>query len=292
MLTVDIAQPAPRSAGPLEGIFRRFRIKILMAYALFLVENLMQLVQPWMMGTAINDWLAGSSRGLGLLLAVQFGLLASCVARRMYDTRAFVAIYADLAVRFVEDQRGKGTPISRIAARSALSRHLVDFFERDIPVVCQVVISLVGSLAMLSSYDTVLGATCFLALAPFAALGVRYGRFASRLTRRIHDQLEREVNVLQDGSAAEVADHYRSLGTRRVEAADREARFFAAIEFGALVFVGFAFVRFDVLSAMQAGTLAGILGYLTTLFFAVRNSFLLIDQSSRLWDVTTRLTGE
>src|SRR5213078_1387892 len=97
--------------------------------------NLARLALPLMLGWAINELLRGCWAGLALFLAHGLLSLGLAVARRMFDTRAFCGIYTDLASSAVVEQRRRGVSVSQVAARSALSRQVVDFFERDVPFV-------------------------------------------------------------------------------------------------------------------------------------------------------------
>src|SRR5262249_9162019 len=160
---VDPAAPAAPAAGTGGArawapwaLFVLYRRSILFTYALFNVENVLRVVQPTVLGLAVDDLLAGSGRGLGLLLGPHLARLLIGSWRRAYDTRTFTRIYADVASRVVLEQRAAGVPVSRVAARSALSRELVDFLERDVAVVVFGLYSLAGSLFWLASRDGLL----------------------------------------------------------------------------------------------------------------------------------------
>ena len=51
------------------------------------------------------------------------------------------------------DQRRRNVEVTRIAARSALSREFADFFEHYVPVAIQMVFLMVGGLTVLAAYD-------------------------------------------------------------------------------------------------------------------------------------------
>ncbi len=149
--TLITATAASPEQGPAEtparltlrGIFRPNKWRILATYGLFSLENLLRLAQPLVVGWAINDLLASSYRGLIWFLAQHLAHLAIGTVRQMYDTRAFTAIYTDLAAELVADQRAQGIAVSRVAARSAMSRNYVEFFEQYVPMVIRALYSVV-----------------------------------------------------------------------------------------------------------------------------------------------------
>src|SRR5262249_36089937 len=145
---------------------------------------------------AVNDLLAG--RYTGLLLAAQYLVnLVLGAGRRMYDTRTFTRIYAELAARLVIDQRRRGVDISRLSARSSLPRALVDFFERDVPFLFQALYSVGGSLVMIALFDRMLLVPCLVFLVVGALLTRALARRSQKLNQGLNDQIEREVDILQ-----------------------------------------------------------------------------------------------
>ena len=52
----------------LRALFAENRIRILSTYALFTIENLLRLAQPFALGWAINDLLTGQMLGVGVLV--------------------------------------------------------------------------------------------------------------------------------------------------------------------------------------------------------------------------------
>src|SRR5262245_37929158 len=159
------SEPAsPSRAGVLAGLVGAYKGRLLITYALFNLENLLRLAQPWVLGLAINGLMHSSYVELIVLVVQHLAHLLVGTLRRMYDTRAFTSIYTELATGLVGDQRGRKVAVSRVAARSALSREFVEFLERHVPVLFRSSYSVVGALVFLGLYDWMLVPLC-LALA-------------------------------------------------------------------------------------------------------------------------------
>src|SRR5262249_3801207 len=136
--------------------------------------NLLGLAQPLALGLAIGGVLAGAWVGLTIFLGQQIAHLIVGAARRAIDTRVYTTIYGAPATAVVLRQRTSDVPVSLVAARSALARQLVDFFERDLPFVLHVGFGVVGAVVMLGWYDGWLVLLCLAALGPAAVVGRRY----------------------------------------------------------------------------------------------------------------------
>ena len=189
-------------------MFRQYRGRILLTYFLFNVENLLRLAQPLLLGWAINGLLGSSYRGLIIYACGHTAHMMMRTVRQMYDTRTFTRIYADRAGQLVVDQRERGVDVSRVAARTTLSREFVDFFERHVPLMMRAMYSIVGALIMLVFFDWVVALLCLVLALPACILNFVYGRKTLTLSRFLHDDLEREVAVVEKAQSEEVSEHF------------------------------------------------------------------------------------
>jgi ABC-type multidrug transport system fused ATPase/permease subunit len=273
----------------LQTLFSQNRLKILATYTLFTIENLLRLAQPFALGWAINDLLTGRMVGVGVLVAQHILHLVVGLARQVYDTRTFSAIYSDVATRMIVLQRAAGVDASRITARASLSREFVEFFEHSIPMVMKVSFSVAGSIIMLAWYDWMIVACCLGLLIPAAFLSRFYSGWTRRLSRGLHDQLEREVDVIQSRDEIDVRNHFDEVARWRIRLSNAEAINFGLMEFfvlGAIVTVLF---RSCQLPAVQAGDIFAVFRYLMVLLMGLDNLPRLIQQFSRLRDVSSRI---
>jgi hypothetical protein len=126
-------------------------------YALTIIEDLLELSYPWATGLAINSLLVQDYRMIApVMIAWVLHTTIGC-GRQMYDTRLYTEVYNTIVIDTVLRQRQSGIEPTRVAARSAMSRELVTFFEKDMPVVLNALVSIVGSAAVLFYYDLVIG---------------------------------------------------------------------------------------------------------------------------------------
>lgn len=283
------AETAPIS---LRTLFWANRRRMLLTYGLFNIENLLRLAQPFVLGWAINDLLRGATFGLWLFVAQHLAHLAIGTFRQMYDTRAFTGIYTDLATRLVVDQRRRAIDVSRVAARSALSREYVEFFERYVPMILRSGYSVVGALAMLAYYDVWLVPICLALLVPAYVINRRYAWQTRRLSRRLHDELENEVDVIEPGTPDRVRGHYHSVAGWRIKLSDSEAVNFAAMEFFVLGVLTATLVRFCNTPGADAGGIFAVFRYVLMLIMGFDTLPKLIQQFSRLRDLDNRLAAE
>jgi ABC-type multidrug transport system fused ATPase/permease subunit len=279
-------------AWTLRSLFVAYRWRIMFTYGLLNLENLVHLAQPWVLGLAINDLIGSSYFGLVLFAAQYLAYVALSAWRRSYDARAFTGIYADLASRVVLRQRHQGVEISQVVTRSALSREVVDFFERDIPVVFQALYAVAGALVMLAVCDVVLVPCCLALLLPVAYFSIWGGRKSLTLNIGLNDELEREVDVIHRARRDEVHDHYRSVAGWRVRLADWQALNFAGTELFVVGLLAAALLRCCTADSPDLGRVFAVFGYVLMFVGSLANLPMLVQQVSRLRDINRRIGAQ
>jgi ABC-type multidrug transport system fused ATPase/permease subunit len=274
------------------SIFSAYRWRILATYALFNLENLLRVAQPLVLGWAIHDLLRSSVCGLAIFFGQHVLYMALGAARRVNDTRCFTRIHADLAAGLVLDQRRRQVEVSRVAARSALSREIVDFFERDVAIVLYVLYSVIGALVMLCWVDWVLVPWCLALVLPAYLLSRWTGRQSLLLNGRLNDQLEHEVEIIERAQPAEVRGHFDLIRRWRIMLSDRDAWSFGILELLIYVAMAAALVRTCARPGVDAGTILAVLGYVLMYVSGIANVPLLVQQFNRLRDIGRRLQSE
>ena len=286
------AQGTARVAGELTPLVRLFRANwrpLLLTYALYNVENVLSLVHPFVLGATINGLIRSEYGGLGLLVGRHLAHLFVGTARQMYDTRAFAGIYTQTVTRLVCRQRDAGVAVSTVAARSGLSRELVDFFEHQLKAVFSSIYGVIGALVMLAVYDPLLVAVCGLMLAPLAVLSRRLARRSSGVNVALNDQLEREVEVIEDGRRGPVSDHYHSLARYQVHLSDLGAWNFLQMEFFVLALIVAALARYCARPGVEAGDIYAVFSYIMMFVNGLDCVPMLTQQLARLHDIGGRV---
>jgi ABC-type multidrug transport system fused ATPase/permease subunit len=226
---------------------------------------------------------------LALLVGQHLAQLFVGTARRMYDTRTFSAIYTDTATRLVCQQRDAGVGVSQVAARSSLSRELVDFFEFELKGVFSSAYGVIGGLIMLVLYDRLLVGFCVLIVAPLLLVNRRLARRSFTLNASLNDQLEREVAVIEDGRDDSVREHYRLQAEWRVRLSDMEAWNFLQMEFFILALIVISLTRYCSHPGVEAGDIYAVFAYILTFVGGLDCVPRVTQQIARLNDIARRV---
>jgi ABC-type multidrug transport system fused ATPase/permease subunit len=279
-----------RALRVIKSIFKANWGSICLTYVLFAVENLLCVIQPYVLGLAIDGLLKRSYEALGWFAVQHLGHLVIGVARRAYDTRMFGRIHADLVTQIVLDHRRRDVEVTRVVARSALSREFVEFFEQQVPIVIQTAFLMIGGLAILATYDTALVNLCVALIVPACVLNTVYARRTFALSGRLHDALEREVDVIHRGEPAEIREHYETVAHCQIGLSDSEAKNFGTMELFVLALVVGSLVLSCGGVAATPGEIQAVLRYVWMFVNGLDGLPYLIQQMSRLCDVGRRCT--
>ncbi len=144
---------------------------------------------------------------------------------------------------------------------------------------------------MLAIFDAGLVVFCLGLIVPAFWLNRYYSRNTFALNRRLHDELEREVHVIEQGDANGVREHYAAAARWRVRLSDAEAINFSLMEFFILGVLLFSLVRFlRGATPRPAGDIFAVFRYVLMFIMGMDTVPRLVQQISRLRDIGFRLT--
>lgn len=209
--------------GVVSPYLRRRRLSLAASYTGVMVENVFELLYPFAIGLAVDSLLDDSYAGLVVFVGISLAHTTLGVLRQWHDARAFNRLYTDLASDLVERQHAEGVGTTAIVARAALTGEYVDFLQRDVDAAITAAFAVVGSLVMLCFYDPLLGLAAAATALPVAVLNRRLVRRSGRIFRRLNDQSELEVSLIEKASVADVRRHFRVIAGHWIPLSDAEA---------------------------------------------------------------------
>lgn len=280
----------PRSAIlTLKMLGRRHSRKLFLTLLLVVAENVMYLLYPLLAGFAINAIISGRTWHAVLYAAMVFAMWAIGAARRSVDTRTFARIYAELAVPVIVAQRSENQSASTIAARVALSREFVDFFEKHLPVLITSLASMTGAAVMLLAIEFWTGAGCLAILLFFACFLPGFTRKNDALFGRLNNRLEKEVSFVSNANAASLGRHYGVLASLRIRLSDREAYGYLAIGSVAALLFAATIAVMSSRGGTDAGHIYSVMTYMWMFAMSLDDGPQLLEKYSQLKDIGRRV---
>jgi hypothetical protein len=268
---------------------RPFRWRIAITYSLTVTEDLLSLSYPWATGIAINGLLARDYRMVApVMIAWLLHTTIGCI-RQLYDTRLYTKVYNAIVIDTVLRQRQSGIEPTKVAARSAMSREFVSFFEKDMPVVINTLVSIVGSAAILFYYDFIIGAVVAAQFIPVAILNRSYMRRSLMLNEGLNNELEHEVQVIDAAQEGAVTRHFTEVRSWRVKLSDADAVNWTAIEVLSILVFLLVLFRVTYLANAEVGTIFAIFVYVWHVMEKLDMMPTIVQQLMRLKDIRRRI---
>ncbi len=273
----------------LPTLSRGERLSIAGTYTLTLLENLCTLSYPAITGWAVDGLLKGSYRGLSALIAVWLVHLVTAFVRQRFDTRVFMGLYARLAVLTVAEQKRLGHGTSIVSARVEMMRDMVGFFEADVPAMFSQVVTVVGSLVMLFTYDLQAGLIAMAVLLPMGLVNAWYWRRALRLHRGLNDQIEREIEDIEAARPLRLRRHFGRVRRWHVQLSDSESWTWTVTELATIVALVVLLIDFTRSASFSAGAIYAVLAYVFDYLQGLDSAPALVNNVARLKDIRARL---
>lgn len=292
MLTLKNAAPAAVSNSAvktLKLLGQRHSRKLILTFLLVAAENITMLLYPLLAGFAINAIVTGQALHAVLYAVMVFVMWAIGAARRSIDTRTFARIYAELAVPVIIAQREEQHSASTIAARVALSREFVDFFEKHLPVLVTSVASIIGAAVMLLLLQFWTGVACLFILAFFALFLPGFSSRNEALFVRLNDRLEKEVAFVNSASRKSLSRHYDVLARLRIKLSDREAFGYLAIGTVTAILFASTILTMSFEGGLDAGHIYSVMTYMWMFAMSLDDGPQLLEKYSQLKDIGKRV---
>lgn len=273
----------------LSSIFKRFKWKISITFSLLVLENIFKVLQPLVLGIAINDLINQKNDGLWIFCILYGVSFFIGLIRRYYDTRAYTSIYTVVASEIADIQNQKDVSVSTIAARSSLIKELVDFFEYDITQAFTSLISVVGALIMLALFDWWLFAACMLTILIIFSIYTLSNKKIYNFNIGLNDELEHRITILEKREQNGIVRHFKNISKWMVKMSDLETLNFGIIE--VVLFVLAIFALYVSASAIDAtaGSIFSIITYILEFSNGIFMLPIVFQQLIRLQEISTRL---
>jgi len=274
----------------IKSIFRQYKWKISSTFLLLILENAFKVLQPFVLGIAINDLLNKSEKGLLLFGGLYIAGFIIGVIRRYYDTRAYTSIYTNIASEIAEIQNEKQVNISSIAARSALVKELVDFFEQDVTQGFSSVISVIGALVMLLLFDPWIFLSCLITIGLIILIYSLSNSKIYNYNIGLNDELEDRITVLSSRNPNQIKTHFKGISKWLVKLSDLETLNFGIIEVLLFVLAIFTIYLSASMETASAGSIFSAITYVLEFSGGVFMLPFIYQQTIRLKEISSRLS--
>lgn len=274
----------------LKAIFLRFRWQILLTLLLVIIEAILGVFYPLLIGIAINDLLKKSYQGLYWLTALGGASLIIGTARRFYDTRVYANIYRKTITKMVDSEHKKLRTVSTISARSSLMTEFVEFLENSMPDIVQSIVAIVGISLIIVALNIKVFFACFSLLLLIVGIYVLTGKRNFNLNKGYNDELEHQVQAIESKNNKTSKQHFNALMRWNIALSDLETTNYFVIWCGVIAL--FIYTPMIVIEdgVLTYGLVFSILMYVFDYIEKLTLMPLHIQQAIRLKEISQRFS--
>ena len=182
--------------GKLKVMFQMNWKSILFSYSLFAINATLMVIYPKVLGNSIDHLIAKDYSYIWYLIFTFVSIMVFGYLSRIYDTKVFSSIYRRFASKETQNQIYNNVETTKINGRLTLMHYIVSFFERDMLVVLQTIIGIVGAIYFLALVS--LPIVGFLIITTILILGVTvyYSPKIAKITSHYNDLSEEQTDIV------------------------------------------------------------------------------------------------
>lgn len=268
--------------------FLRHKWSIIRIYSYVLISQLIILVEPWLLGRAIDGLLAGTYTYVCLLLSA-FLLESTFIYKRMVlDTNVYLQIYNEIILDYL--RRNKDAPASTRVARTDMAYSIVAFVENDLHYFIVSAMTVIGTLFFIYAGSIPAGIVVTLSVIPTLLITKKFYRKIGQANRVGNDHYEQKVDFIQSGDDVRIEKFYRRRKKIITAASTLQGKNWAGLSASRATFLILAIVVFthDRLGLTQ-GESVTMYSYVSQFLGSLLSIPVAVDVITRMKDVIHRL---
>ena len=284
-------------------LFRTYKKKILFIFSLTIVENVAWIIEPWIFGKLIDEFILKANGSVFQLAPIKFLPLflwillyainsGTGTVRRMYEPKIFQNIFADIVTKISKIGQRDNVNTSIVAGRAQLSHEYINFLQYRIPELLEQSIAIVGAICALTIFDWRISAACLLVVIPLGIIGQFYNKRVLYLQKDLHDQYETIVDTFVTKKPENIRSIYKSMANVQSKIGKFNGFNFGFMRLTLLiVFLVVLYISID-LDNFSTGDIYAIVSYLWTFITSAEYLPELMESRSSLKDISQRITIE
>ncbi|HAS41063.1 MAG TPA: hypothetical protein DCS93_11315 [Microscillaceae bacterium] len=214
----------------LKVIWRNNKGAISFVYLLNIIEEICYLLIPSAVGLLIDTFIEGKGWGILAFTTTYLGWQGANTYRKIKDTIVFTELFNQNSLKVIEDHQRKDISTTKINARIELLKEVVEFFERDLPMIFNSVISIIGAAILLFFYNPKLLIISLLIIFPSIVFNYFYSKRILLVTQKINNQYEQQIEVIESRDEAQQKIYFEELRRLNIKRSTLEAINFGVIE--------------------------------------------------------------
>jgi len=270
------------------NVFKEFKLPLMLIYLYTLVAQLLFLVEPFLLGKAIDGVLAGSYIFLCILLFVYVIQNIFMYKRMVYDTKVYTTIYNKIIFQYLKTDQNSHA--STKIARTDMAHNVINFLENDIQYFIMSIMSLVGTLFFIFMQDVATGFVVAIGIIPVVFIvKMLYSKIA-QATKVGFNQYERKIDILTKGDRSEIDTFFLRRRKIMISGSTLQGKNWFALNTSKSIFLILALIVFTSgKTTLTQGQTVSMFSYLNQFLISLLSIPIGVETITRIKDVIGRI---
>lgn len=269
-------------------LLKKHKWKIARIYTYVFVAQLLFLVEPYLLGKAIDHSLKGDHHYLIFLLGV-FLLENYFMYRRMvYDTKVYTDIYNEIVLDYLE--KDKTSDISTKMARTDIAFSLINFLECDLHYILMSIMTLIGSLYFIFIENSLTGFAVILCVVPIIFIVKILYKKIAKATRIANTHYEQKATIFNTEDISVIETFYKRRKRVVVASSTLQGQNWASLNSVKSAFLVLAVIVFTTFGKdVSQGSMVAMYAYINQFLISLLSIPVSMEVYSRIKDALHRI---
>jgi ABC-type multidrug transport system fused ATPase/permease subunit len=270
------------------SIIREYKFPLFFIYLYILIAQLLSLVEPFVLGKAIDGLLKKDYTWLIVLLVIAILHNLFMYRRMVYDTKVYTKMYNDIIFKFLKHNKDAETSIK--IARTDLANYIINFLENDIHYFVMAFITIVGSLCFIFYQHPLTGFVVISCVLPISLIVYIFYKKIAQVTKVAHSHYEQKTKTMETNDDIRIETFYKRRAKVIVGMSTIQGRNWASLNTTKSIFLVLALIVFTNFNFnMTQGEAVAMYAYINQFLISLMSFPVAMEIFARIKDVINRI---
>jgi ABC-type multidrug transport system fused ATPase/permease subunit len=268
-------------------IIKKYKWRIALIYLYVLIAQCMFLLEPYLLGKAIDQLLSGTYTYLFLLLSVFLSENFFTYRRMVYDTKVWTGIYNEIVFDYLD--RDKSSDSSTRIARTELAHNIIGFLEGELQYFITALMSIVGCLyfIFLGSWST--GVVILFCIPPIVYIVSCFWRKIAKGTHIGNSHYEQKFGIMDRNHKDEVETFFKRRMRLVIAQSTLQGKHWASLNMVKSLFLVGAVIVFTQQNGLTQGEAVAMYAYINQFLISLMSVPIGVETVTRVRDTLKRI---
>jgi ABC-type multidrug transport system fused ATPase/permease subunit len=268
-------------------VIKKHKWKLIKIYLYVIFAQALYLLEPFLLGKAIDGLISGSYHYLSILLVVFLAENVFMYRRMVYDTKVYVDMYNDIVFDYL--RRDKDSDASSKIARTEMANNIIGFFENELHFFVMSIMSVIGSLYFIFLGSIMTGIVVVTCVPVIAFIVYCLYKKIAKATRIGNSHYEQKIGIMSMNDMTITESFFKRRKRVIVSQSTLQAKHWASLNSTKSIFLILAIIVFTRSADLTQGQAVSMFAYINQFLISLMSIPIGVETYTRVRDSIQRL---